>query len=219
MAENPIKSLMPKDPQGPGMGKELGERMRMQKEAGESLKPTSTAVQAPGRISAPSPVDKVNPSGGYGSGAGEKRIDVKDMVKPLGQMHQGGKIPKTGAYIMKRDEHVLTPEDHGHLKAAMGLAHSILSHDAEPEKAPEMPKHLREMHIKELHTGGFHVTKHSGRPGDEHTTHGAPDNDSVVGHFMDHMGHPDEDEEAVEAGDHDMDGGKMAAEKALGFQK
>lgn len=197
---NPLSDLLPKDSQGPGMGNELKEKIRMQGEAGNSLRKPVAEPMKP--VGAPSPMKPVQGPYGSNPASGEKRINVSGYQKPLGQMHKGGTVPKTGPYIMKEGEKVLTPEQHGQLKNAMSLASSALSHDDQGPQEPEMPKHLREMHIKELHTGGFHVQKHDGKGG--MTEHGAPHNDAVVGHFMDHMSHPDEDEEAVEAGDHDM---------------
>jgi hypothetical protein len=201
MAENPIKSLIPKDPNGTSIGSELNARVKMQQQAEQALKPTG--APAAGTVARPvgtSPVDKTKTQGPYGTGVGEKRIDVDKMTKPLGQMHSGGTVPKTGPYVLKAGEKVLTQDQHSHLKNAMALAHDALGHN--PDAAPELPKHLKEMHIKELHTGGFHVQKHDGKGG--MTEHGAPHDDAVIGHFMDHMAHPDEDEEAAEAGDHDM---------------
>lgn len=213
---NPIQSIM-QDPEKTSVGSELNERIKMQRQAESALKPTSAAGTVAKPVTA-SPADKTNSQGPYGTGPGEKRLDVDKMIKPLGdapKMHTGGTVPKTGPYTLKAGEKVLTPEQHGNLKHAMSLASSALAHEPEKDKAPALPVHLKEMHIKQLHTGGFHVQKHDGKGG--MTEHGAPDNDSVVGHFMDHMGHPDEDEEDVEAGNHDM-GGAEAAEKAVGLQ-
>jgi hypothetical protein len=211
MAANPLQSLLPKDAEkGPDPNGMQG-KIDMMNEAKKALTGGASNIgpEKHVQVGAPSPMKPVK--GPYGSQPGEKRIDTKDWTKPLGQMHDGGTVPKTGTYVMKKDEKVLTPEDHGKLKAAMGLAHSVLSKS--DDSKPEMPRHLKEMHIKELHTGGFHVTKHDGMGG--MTEHGAPHNDAVVEHFMDHMAHPDEDEEAAEAGDHDMHAAD-AAHMAIG---
>jgi hypothetical protein len=219
MPQNPISSLMPKDPNTTSVGTELNERVKMQRLGEQALKPASAAPtkgtvekQTPG----PFTMDKSHAQGPYGTGAGEKRIDTSDMTKPLGavpKMHDGGTVQHSGLHNLQKGEKVLTSEDHSKLKSAMALAHSALSHEPEKEAAPALPVHLKELHVKQLHTGGFHVQKHDGKGG--MTEHGAPDNDSVVGHFMDHMAHPDEDEEAVEAGDHDMHAAD-AEHKAIG---
>lgn len=222
MAINPVSSLMGDDQESKGLGNELRERVNMNKQADIALHPPTAAPK--GTAMKPvgtSPVDKVPSRGGpYGTGTGhgEKLIDTREMTKPLGapKMHNGGTVPKTGPYVLKAGEKVLTSDDHSKLKNAMGLAHSVLAHAPDSEvQPPPLPQHLREMHIKELHTGGFHVQKHDGKGG--MTEHGAPHNDAVIGHFMDHMAHPDEDEEAVEAGDHDMNGTE-AQEHALGYK-
>lgn len=210
MAENPLKSLIPKDSQGEGMGKELAEKANQVSNARRAINPASEAPKA-APIGAPAHMTPAQ--GPFGSRPGEKRIDVTSYQKPLGQMHKGGTVPKTGPYVLKAGEKVLTGDQHGHIKNALSLAQTALSHDPAKDEAPELPKHLREMHIKELHTGGFHVTKHDGKGGV--TDHGAPHNDSVIGHFMDHMAHPDEDEEDVEAGNHDMSAA-AAEHKAIG---
>jgi len=214
--ENPLKRLIPNDAEKGPDPNGLRGKVDMMKEAQKALKGGAEAIgpaKPVGPAAPASPVDKTNTQGPYGSGPGEKRIDVKDMTKPLGTMHKGGTATKTGPYILKAGEKVLTPEQHGHLKSAMSLAQAALSHDPAKDTEPEPPRYLREMHIKELHSGGFHVQKHDGKGG--MTEHGAPHNDAVVGHFMDHMAHPDEDEEAVEAGDHDMSAAD-AEHKAIG---
>lgn len=223
MAENPVSELLKKTkaagtdvvPESAAVKGNM-ENVNAYKAAYPATSPAPKPAPAPAK---PSPVDKVNPTNRYGTGKGEKTPAQMNAEFPgLPKMHTGGTVMHSGPHNLQKGERVLTKDQHSKLTAAMGLATDALSHDAKPEPEPEMPKHLKEMHIKELHTGGFHITKHSGRPGDESTTHGAPDNDSVVAHFMDHMGHPDEDEEDVEAGNHDMDGGKMAAEKAIGLK-
>jgi hypothetical protein len=207
---NPLQSMI-KDPQGEGMGKELGESLRMQKEAGDSLKKPSGEPAKP--VGAPAPMTPTKGPYGSNPGSGEKRIDTSYPGSPMPKFHQGGTVKKDGPAMLKAGERVLTPEQHGHLKTAMSLAQSALSHEPEKDAPPALPTHLREMHIKEMHTGGFHVQKHDGKGG--MTEHVAPHNDSVVGHFMDHMAHPDEDEEAVESGDHDMHAAD-AEHKAIG---
>lgn len=198
MVENPLKSLLPKDPEGPGLGPELGEKARQMNNARESLK-ASPEPEKP-VTGKPAPMRPVQ--GPYGSAPGEKRIDTTYPGTPMPKMHDGGTVKHTGPHILKAGEKVLTPEQHGHIKSALSLAQTALSHEPAKEDTPALPVHLKEMHIKQLHTGGFHIAKHDGKGG--MTEHAAPHNDSVVGHFMDHMSHPDEDEEAAEAGDHDM---------------
>jgi hypothetical protein len=214
MVGNPISSLLPKDAEKGGDPNGFAGRVEMNKQADIALHPPTGAPKGTAMKPVNSSMDKTKSQGPYGSGKGEKRIDTNYPDSPMPKMHDGGTVPKTGPYIMKKGERVLTSDDHAKLKNAMGLAHSVLAHAPDAEvQPPPMPQHLREMHIKELHTGGFHVTKHDGKGG--MTEHGAPHNDAVVGHFMDHMAHPDEDEEAVEAGDHDMHGAD-AEHKAIG---
>jgi hypothetical protein len=211
--DNPLKSLVPKDPDtGPGIAKELGEAARTSVSNRQALNPSPEAPKAP--VGAPAHMTPTKGPYGTNPGTGEKSpADFNKKYPDLPKLHKGGTVPKTGPYIMKEGEKVLTGDQHKHITSALSLAQSALSHDPVKDKEPELPVHLKEMHIKQLHTGGFHVQKHDGKGG--MTEHGAPDNDSVVGHFMDHMAHPDEDEEAAEAGDHDMSAAD-AEHKAIG---
>lgn len=221
--ENPLKRLIPNDAEKGPDPNGLRGKVDMMKEAQKALKGGAEAIgpAKPVGPAAPAPSDKTGSQGPYGSGKGEKPPSsmpwLGEATKPLGapKMHSGGTVTHTGPHILKKGEKVLSPEDHAHLKNAMSLAQTALSHDPAKDTEPEPPRYLREMHIKELHSGGFHVQKHDGKGG--MTEHGAPHNDAVVGHFMDHMSHPDEDEEAVEAGDHDMNGTE-AQEHALGYK-
>ena len=220
--ENPLQKLIPKDTETGSDPNGIRGRVKMNKEADKALHPESTSAPATNvaKPAGPFKVDKVTGRAPYGSKPGEKPPEAMPWLErndqTLGKMHSGGTVPKTGPYVIKAGEKVLTTGDHSHLKNAMSLASVLLTrHDAEKDQQPAMPMHLKELHIKQLHTGGFHVQKHDGKGG--MTEHGAPDNDSVIEHFMDHMAHPDEDEEAVEAGDHDMNGTE-AQEHALGYK-
>jgi hypothetical protein len=213
MAENPLKDMLPKDPQGPGMGAELGEKLRMQNEAAGSLHPASP-------VSGPAPVRKMA-SWEHVSGrkppAGEKPIDTREMLKPLGSFHAGGTVPKTGPYVMKEGEKVLTPEQHSHLKSAMSLAQSALSHE-EPAAPPEPKKVDKEMTVRRLNDKSFHI-RHKHEPPHDMPAHdeeySAPDLKGLTKHMEDHFGKEPESskEEAQESP------GTEAMEKAVGFEK
>ena len=209
MPENPLKSLMPKDKEGEGLGKELREKMEMQKAAGDSLKGGAGAVgPAPTKtLMSTSPQDKTNTQGPYGSGAGEKRIDVSNMTKPLGQMHKGGTIQKTGQYVMKAGEKVLTGDQHAHLKNALSLAQTALSHDQEPTPPPPA-KTGRDFHVRRLDDKTFHVRKGHMSPMDHpEEESSAPDMKGLIQHLKDHFG-----EEKQESP------GTQAAEDAVGLK-
>lgn len=90
-------------------GKGTSDRVKAMQEL--NPRPTGTSASAPAKKSGPpAKMDLVNKGkkASYGSRPGEKRIDVKDMVKPLGSFHKGGKVKKTGAYRLKKGERVLT---------------------------------------------------------------------------------------------------------------
>lgn len=227
MAINPLQSMLPKDPEGKGLGNELKARVDMNKAASDALKPTGAPVAEPARPLSNEPQDKAKSQGPYGSGAGEKRINVSDWTKPLGgapaspaagapKMHTGGTVPKTGQYTLKAGEKVLTPEQHGNLKHAMGLAHEALSH--EPEKDITPPKDIHEMHVRKADNGGFivkHIHKHFEHPPEEHVH---SDMDSLHDHLEQHWGEPN-DGEAESEGQKDTSPGVTAIQKAVGLEK
>jgi hypothetical protein len=216
MADNPLKSLVPKDPDtGPGIGPELGEKARSMNTARQALG-TGDAPAAPkAPVGAPSPMKPVK--GPYGSQPGEKRIDVKDMVKPLGTMHKGGTVQKTGPYVLKAGEKVLSPEQHDHLKSAMSLASSALSH--EPEQDSEPKKIIRAMHIRKA-ADGTHVIEHHHEmshlhPMEEHT---AGSTDELHDHIEQHWGEPNDGEHESE-NEKDDSPAVVAMQKDLGYTK
>lgn len=207
--ENPVNALMP-NRERPGIGKEIGETAKSYKLGRQALGEPKSAPE-PVKAPAVSPVDKVNPTGAYGDRPGEKRIDVKDMVKPLGQMKKGGTVPKTGPYIMHKDEKVLTPNQHSSLKNAMGLAASALSHEEGPEPVQSMPAKVdKEMHVRRLDDKSFHI-KHKHEPPHEGMEHdeeySVPDIKGLKKHMEDHFGKEEQESPGVEA-----------AEKAVGME-
>jgi hypothetical protein len=116
------------------------------------------------------------------------QLDAQGKAVAVPVYHEGiDRVPKTGLAIVKKDEAVLPQHEAEMYReyAAHGLAHG---------KHHEAKKHLKEMHIKELHTGGYLVHKHDGNGG--MTEHGANDLDEVHDHMEDHMGMPNEGEEA-----------------------
>jgi len=131
-----------------------------------------------------------------------------------GVMHDGGEVPKTGAYLMKKGEHVLTPEKKNMMHHAMSLASTALSHP-DTEGEPEPPKKtIKSMHIRKA-GGGYiiehhHATPHL-HPMEEHTV---KDMTSLHDHLGEHMGEPSESaaNEGAESS------GVQAMESAVGYK-
>ena len=158
--------------------------------------------------------------------AGSTPGNYPGPMKPLsGVMHEGGVVPKTGAYLMKKGEHVLTPEKKNMMHHAMSLASTALSHPDMDEKEPPMPKKtIKEMRIRKGASGGHVITHVHEMPGmhpDEE--HVSPDTDHLVGHVLQHMTEPNEGEMEAENGESGMDEknespatGQM--EKAVGYK-
>ena len=63
------------------------------------------------------------------------------------------------------------------------LAHHALTHKG---AAHGKSKPMREMHVKEMHSGGFHVMRHDGQGG--MSEHAAPSIDAVHDHVHEHFG-------------------------------
>lgn len=91
-----------------GLGKELAARAKMTSAASDSLAPMPDKSDGKSTGTEPS-----RAQGPYGTRGKEKRIDTKDMVKPLGSFKEGGTVPKTGAYILHKDEKVVPKEKAG----------------------------------------------------------------------------------------------------------
>lgn len=163
MAENPVSELLKKTkaagtdvaPES-GAIKEKMQNINAYKEA-TSAAPAKPAPSAPAK---PSPVDKVNPSGKYGTGKGEMTpAQMNEKFPDLPKMHTGGTVMHSGPHNLQKGEKVLTKEQHHKLTAAMGLATDALSHDGQSEEPQEPPKIVKEVHIRPAANGGF-IAKH-----------------------------------------------------------
>lgn len=196
--------------QSEGLGKELAAKVQMKKEAEKALNPEPVAPAPKPAPKEPAPGDKINPKAQYGDKPGEKRIDVTDMVKPLGKMHKGGEVKKSGAYELKKGEHVLTEPQ----KGVLGLAAHAMSHVADEEKGGMPPKkEVKEMRIRKGASGGHiinHAHTHFSHPDEEHVT---STNKELMAHVMEHMANPEKEEESEGAND----GGKGEMESAVGY--
>lgn len=63
------------------------------------------------------------------------------------------------------------------------------------QKVPK-PKHLKTFHAEEQHDGKFHVVRHGGNPKEAPMKHTANDLSEVHAALEDHMGMPNQGEEA-----------------------
>jgi hypothetical protein len=157
-----------------GLGNELSARSQMNR-AGESALETPSASSDVDRSNPnPAPWEKVGRK--YGDRPGEKRIDTREMVKPLGQTpvydnggkvnvyDKGGKVKskvnvndgKHEVAILKHGERVLTPEQNKDYEAkVMDKGGKVGEHSSE-EKA-----HFHRA-MSHLHKGALH--RHLGIP-------------------------------------------------------
>ncbi|PWT75555.1 MAG: hypothetical protein C5B59_08735 [Bacteroidetes bacterium] len=103
-------------------------------------------------VSKPVEADKIHPKSQYGDRPGEKRIDVKDMVKPLGSFKNGtDRVPKTGPYILHEDEAVLTKEEN---QARKMDPYKLVNEDKKP------PKKLHEIRTRKSTDGKHYIHEH-----------------------------------------------------------
>jgi len=110
----------------------------------------------PMRPSAPSPKDRVG-KGSYGSGPGEKRIDVRDMTKPLGTFHKGTNyVPKTGNYTLEKGEAVVPKEKN----MVAGMYAKVLEGDKKPKKEIKSIRTHKSHDGKYIHTHEHHHPMH-----------------------------------------------------------
>jgi hypothetical protein len=114
-----LNALGGNDPDGNIQG--IRNRNQALKDIGAGALKNSPSNPAPKKTPVSSPADKVNPKAQYGDKAGEKRIDVKDMVKPLGSYKKGGKVKKTGLYKLHKKERVLNPKQTAKVEKSGGL--------------------------------------------------------------------------------------------------
>ena len=123
-----------------GLGKELQEKARLTKAAGDSLKPPSEPEKTVGK---PSPMKPAQ--GPYGTGPGEKRIDTSYPGSQMPKMHKGGIVKKTGPHVLLKGEAVLSKKDTKKVSALGGQPSSA------PPDAPDG------MSIDKVDDGSFHI--------------------------------------------------------------
>ena len=83
-----------------------------------------------------------------------------------------------------------------------GLKHGNVHH---------RPRHLRSIHIKEQHDGTYHVERHSGKMNETPIEHNEADLAGAQAAMEEHMGDPNEGEEAMGQGQPGMGGQNAAA--------
>ena len=155
-----------------GLGHELAERAKMQRAAlGSPAPPDKPAAAAAAG-------EKMNSGARYGDRPGEKRIDVKDMVKPLGVpvYDKGGKVKKANlkdgkhqVAILKEGERVLTEKQNKKYEKkgekVMATPYDMVS---APKKAPKVVHHHE---YSKTHNGKHVVTHKHHDPSHKDETH------------------------------------------------
>jgi hypothetical protein len=108
-----FKSLASAAPEAQNTAEGIGEKAKAMREYNESVQSNGSPAPAPAQPTRVYPQDRINPRAKYGDRGKEKRIDVTDMVKPLGSFKKGGKVKKTGIYKLHKGEKVQTLKQQG----------------------------------------------------------------------------------------------------------
>ena len=154
-----------------GLGNELAERAKMQRAAlGSPAPPDKPAAAAAAG-------EKMNSGARYGDRPGEKRIDVKDMVKPLGVpvYDKGGKVKKANlkdgkhqVAILKEGERVLTEKQNKKYEKGGKVMATPYDMVSAPKKAPKVVHHHE---YSKTHNGKHVVTHKHHDPSHKDETH------------------------------------------------
>jgi hypothetical protein len=177
-----------------GTASDLAEKNKNIDEYKNATKPTFTAD--PLRDTTPSPKDRIAPKARYGARPGEKRIDTKEMTKPLGSFEKGtSHVPKTGVYKLHEGEAVIPKEKNMDSKMTDKMTDALGGKD---EKAPK--KQIKEM-VHRKTANGKHIIVHkhhhpAHHPDEEHAMENMA---AVHQHMEDHAGTPNEGEGAESA--------------------
>lgn len=145
--------------QSSSMGSELSEKAKSVKEFNDNYDAKPSPLSTPSPKAPTAKVDKVSPGAKYGDKGSEKRLDTDAMRKPLGSFKKGTKrVPKTGPYIVHKDEAVLNKKDADQLRSR---GKSVLAGNSKPAKGSGKKPH--KMQIEALDDDTFQMT-HQHKP-------------------------------------------------------
>lgn len=167
------KNIKAGNDQTDNLGKELAAKADMMSQARKALNDPNSAPDTP----AAKPAPKTDSGKRYGDKPGEKRIDVKDALKPLGSFKHGTDyVPKTGNYTLHEGEAVKTKEEN--VMDAKTAMEGITG------KAPKAPKKIHKIITQKTDDGKMiHTHQH-------HHAHQHPDETHVSNDLkgaQDHM--------------------------------
>lgn len=138
----------------------------------------------------------MNPKAKYGDKSGEKRMDVNQMLKPLGSFKKGtDRVSKTGIYHVHAGEQVLNKDDAEDMRSGKDRGAAVLSGADKPAMQGSEPD---EMHIQKMDDGSFHI-KHSAKEG-ESKQFTARNKKHLVRHIRNTFGQPGEPQSYEDGG-------------------
>jgi hypothetical protein len=156
---------------------------------GDQTTPTGNpALDRPVATAQPVMQDRIAPKARYGDRPGEKRIDTKEMSKPLGSFKKGtSHVPKTGVYKLHEGEAVI-PKDKN-MDSMKDKMMDSLGGDKKPKKE------IKEMVHSKSHNG-HHIVVHKHHRPEHHPdeTHTLEDMAALHQHMDQHAGEPNEGE-------------------------
>lgn len=93
------------------LGSELAGKSDMLRQAKTALSDNTSAAPSPAPAPKASSADRISPKAKYGDKSREKRMDVREAMKPLGSFKQGtSHVPQTGMYKLHEGEAVIPKE-------------------------------------------------------------------------------------------------------------
>jgi hypothetical protein len=144
IADDLIRKVKAGSTQSDSLGKELATKRDMVAQGRKALDGDPVA-SAPASVKAPSTYDSGKR---YGDRPGEKRIDVREAMRPLGSFKTGTDyVPKTGMYKLHEGEAVKTKEEN--VMDAKTAMEGITGKSQKP------PKKIREIHTKQTDDGKY----------------------------------------------------------------
>jgi hypothetical protein len=156
---------------------------------GDQTTPTGNpALDRPVATAQPVMQDRIAPKARYGDRPGEKRIDTKEMSKPLGSFEKGtSHVPKTGVYKLHEGEAVI-PKDKN-MDSMKDKMMDSLGGDKKPKKEIKEMVHRKSANGKHIVVHKHHRPEH--HPDEEHVMN---DMNELHQHMEDHAGTPNEGE-------------------------
>lgn len=159
-----------------GMGKELAAKAEMVRQGRIALGGPDSVTSV---TSAPKPTPVTDSGKRYGDKPGEKRMDVREAMRPLGSFEHGtSHVPATGVYKLHKGEAVIPKEKNTMMDAKQAMEGIVGKSTAKPEKKIHKITTHKSDDGKMIHTHLHHHPQH--HPDETHVSNN-------LGEAQDHM--------------------------------